>query len=71
MENPVDWLGLLDFRNVTTWPLQEQGRNQAKEMLQMGEGAGFRALKDWQEETKEVQAEYDGSFMKYLRSLMP
>ena len=26
MEDPVDTIGLLDFRNQTTWPLQEQGR---------------------------------------------
>lgn len=48
MEDPVDRIGLLDFRNVTTWPLQEQGRNQAKEVLEQGEGTGFRALKEWQ-----------------------
>lgn len=67
----MDTVGLLDFRNETTWPLQEQGRNQAKETLQMGEGTGFRALKDWQQASKEIQVEYEGSFIKYLRSFLP
>ena len=71
MEDPVDKIGLLDFRNVTTWPLQEQGRNQAKEVLEQGEGTGFMALKEWQKQTKESQADYDGSFLKYLRAFLP
>jgi len=70
MEDPVDTIGLLDFRNVTTWPLQEQGRKQAKEMLEMGEGTGFRALKDWREASNELQAKHDGSFLSYLRSYL-
>ena len=71
MEDPIDTLGLLDFRNETTWPLQEQGRKQAQEMLQLGEGTGFRALKDWREAPKEMQTEFDGNFFNYLRSFMP
>lgn len=71
MEDPVDTIGLLDFRNQTTWPLQEQGRKQAKEMLELGEGTGFRALKEWQEASKDFKQEYDDSFMTYLRSFLP
>ena len=38
---------VLDFRNETTWPMQENGREQAKKVMQMGEGTGFKALEDW------------------------
>ena len=69
-DNTVGTLGLLDFRNQTTWPLQEYGREQAKEVLQMGEGTGFRALKDWQEAPEEMHEQYEGSFIKYLRSFL-
>ena len=43
-------MDLLDFRNSTTWPFQEKGREDAKQGLMMGEGTGFKALEDWQED---------------------
>ena len=58
---------LLDFNNSTTWKLQESGRQQAKETMEMGEGIGFKALESWLEDEKNLREEY-GSFMKYMRS---
>ena len=34
----------LEFSNEATWPLQEEGRQNAKDMLQKEEGYGFRKL---------------------------
>ena len=58
---------LLDFNNSTTWKLQESGRQQAKETMEMGEGIGFKALESWLEDEKNLREEY-GSFMKYMRA---
>ena len=64
------YLDLLDFRNETTWKFQEEGRNQAKETLEMGEGTGFRALSDWVSDRDGMKQEW-GTFGNYLKSFLP
>ena len=52
---------IFDFRNVTTWPLQEEGRQDAKNMLDVSERGfdGFQLLKDWDLDFMDVRAKYD------------
>ena len=54
-EFPAHWLECLDFNNSTTWPLQEQGRQDAKEMLQIGEGVAFKALETWMDNEPKME----------------
>ena len=61
---------VLDFRNETTWPMQEDGREQAKKVLQMGEGTGFKALEDWEADPEGMEEKW-GSFKDYYHSFMP
>ena len=61
---------VLDFRNSTTWPMQEQGREQAKQALQLGEGTAFDALNIWMADEKAMESKW-GDFAKYLRSFLP
>ena len=37
----------LDFNNSTTWCLQEQGRTDAKDMLNLGQGNISKTLEEW------------------------
>lgn len=39
-------------------------------MLELGEGAGFRALADWQANESELESAW-GTFNNYLRSFLP
>lgn len=61
---------MLNFNNSTTWPLQMHGREQAKEMLKLGEGVAFDALDSWLENETAMKAKW-GSFMAYVRSYLP
>ena len=63
-------MDLLDFRNSTTWPFQETGREQAKQVMKMGEGTGFKLLEEWEEAPKGMEAKW-GSFNDYYLSFMP
>ena len=37
----------LEFSNAATWPLQEEGRQNAKDMLTKDQGFGFKKLEEW------------------------
>jgi hypothetical protein len=37
----------LEFSNEATWPLQEEGRQNARDMLLKEEGFGFKKLQEW------------------------
>ena len=37
----------LDFRNETTWCLQEIGRDDAKAMLELGQDKIHKSLEEW------------------------
>jgi len=66
---PVGWLELLDFRNETTWPMQEHGRDQAQQAMQQGDGFGFKALDEWKSDERTLTEKW-GTFAKYLKSLI-
>ena len=70
MEEPLSIIGSLDFRNETTWPLQESGRSSAQQSLDLGEGTGFEKLMDWIDDMPHLEAEY-GDFGTYLKSFLP
>ena len=59
-----DLPGDLDFRNSTTWCLQELGRRDAKTMLDLGQGKIRQTLDEWYEK-KDIQKEYP-NFRDYL-----
>ena len=61
---------MINFNNSTTWPLQEHGREQAKDILELPEGAAFDALEDWLEDEPGNRAKW-GSFMDFVRSNLP
>ena len=42
----------LDFGNSTTWPLQEEGREDAQKALEDGEGVEFLRLEQWDKENE-------------------
>ena len=69
-EYPSSLHDCLDFNNSTTWPLQEQGRQDAQEMLKLGEGKGFQALDLWMDDEPAMEKKW-GSFMNFVRSFMP
>ena len=69
-QDPLHGRELLDFRNETTYPLQQDGRAQAKDLLSLGKGTGFRAIKDWVADREAMQEEW-GDFGNYLWSFMP
>mmetsp|Transcript_9322 Transcript_9322/g.11411 ORF Transcript_9322/g.11411 Transcript_9322/m.11411 type:complete len:170 (-) Transcript_9322:145-654(-) len=69
-EHPATGPWLLDFRNSTTYLLQEQGRQDAQEILQLGEGTAFQAMRDWMDDERAMEAKY-GDFMSYLRTFLP
>ena len=48
-QEDLNW-DLLNFNNSTTWPLQEQGRKDAQDMLKIGEGVAFKALGDYMDD---------------------
>ena len=56
--------GGLDFNNSTTWCLQEMGRNDAKNMLEIGSDNVGKTLDDWLAD-KELRKEYP-HFREYL-----
>ena len=61
---------MIDFNNSTTWPLQMHGRQQAKDMLELPEGAAFDALEAWLDDEEGNKAKW-GSFMSFVRSNLP
>ena len=70
LQEPTTGKQLLDFNNSTTWELQEQGRQDASDMLKLGEGKAFEALDDWMDDKDDLQKKWN-SFSDYLRSLVP
>ena len=54
----------VDFRNETTWCMQEAGRKDAKDMLELGQGKIRQTLDEWFDK-QEVQKEYP-NFRDYL-----
>lgn len=61
---------MLNFDNSTTWPLQEQGRKQAQDMLKLEEGVVFDALDTWLDNEVAMIAKW-GTFKAYIDSLYP
>jgi len=61
----------LDFRNETTWPLQEQGRDLAKSVLEATEQGfdGFLLLDNWSSNETLMRQTY-GSFGAYYTSVL-
>ena len=67
-QEPLGGAELLDFRNETTWPQQEFGRQQAKDMLGLGENFnGFKTLQDWNDNQESLGKEFK-SFSDYFHS---
>lgn len=58
---------MLDFNNSTTWCLQEAGRQQAKDILAIGQDAIHETLEDWFDDL-EMQGEYEG-LVHYLSNM--
>jgi len=69
-EFPTSALECLDFNNSTTWPLQEQGQQDAQEILQLGEGTVFHALDLWMDDEPAMEAKWE-KFMNFVRSFTP
>jgi hypothetical protein len=53
-------LRLLDFRNETTWPMQQNGRDDSQTALDYGPGFGFDTLNIFIEEHKYLLNDFSG-----------
>ena len=53
-------LRLLDFRNETTWPMQQNGRDDSQTALDYGPGFGFDTLNIFIEEHKYLLDDFSG-----------
>ena len=60
-------LSELQFDGEKTWPLQEEGRNDAKTALNAEEGKYFYAYKDWSSSEKLMKKFPD--FLDYIKTL--
>ena len=58
-------IGGLDFRNTTTWCLQEAGRRDAKTMLGLGQENIRKTLDEWYDNKETIQKDYP-NFRDYL-----
>ena len=65
-DNGCPGSSMLDFNNSTTWCLQEAGRKQAQDILNIGQEAIHASLDDWYNATQEERAQHDDSLIKYL-----
>ena len=59
----------LDFRNSTTWCLQEAGRRDAKTMLELGQPMIHEKLEEWYD-SKALQKKYP-YFRDFLDTFIP
>ena len=66
---PKLW-NLLNFSNSTTWPMQMEGREDAKTSLTQGYAGpfGMLELKDWIEDKDGIKEKWGGKFRAYLDS---
>ena len=66
---PKLW-NLLNFENSNTWPMQEEGRSDAKTCLETGKCGPFsmQELKDWAENKEGINGKYGGNLRSYIDS---
>jgi len=59
----------INFDNSTnTWPLQEQGRKDAKNVLKLGEGVSFDLHRDYNE-NEDIKSNF-ATFSDYITSFI-